>query len=169
MGTRVNRAHGRIYFLRKLRVRFPAGPCPPFTTDSGSAPSAGPHNVALEIQRREGVESFTYAELRQNAESVGRWLIEKGLRSGDRAAILADNHPRWVAAYFGIIAAGCTAVPLDTAFHADQVAKLLADSGSRLLFCDAKQLDTSQEAVDGLAIADCPDNGRRAHPHWIEP
>ena len=55
-----------------------------------------------------------------------------------RVAILAANHPRWVAAYLGIIAAGRTAVPLDTAFHADQVKKLLIDSGASLLFCDVK-------------------------------
>ena len=93
-----------------------------------------PENVAVEIQRRELVESYTYAELRRMAESVGRWITETGFEPGARLAILADNHPRWVAAYLGTIAAGCTAVPLDTAFHAEQVAKLLRDSGASLLF-----------------------------------
>ena len=64
-----------------------------------------------------------------------------------RVAILADNHPRWVAAYLGIIAAGGTTVPLDTAYHADQVAKLLRDSGATLLICDPKHLETSLQAV----------------------
>src|SRR5580698_463038 len=95
-----------------------------------------PNNVALEIQRRDQVESYTYDQLRRMAESIGRWLLERGLPPGSRLAIFADNHPRWVAAYLGIIASGGTAVPLDTAFHADQVAKLLKDSGSELMFCD---------------------------------
>src|SRR2546425_10059962 len=77
-----------------------------------------PENVALEIQRRDRVESYTYAEARRMAESVGRWLVENGFQPGARIAILADNHPRWVAAYLGIVAAGCTAVALDTALHA---------------------------------------------------
>jgi long-chain acyl-CoA synthetase len=67
-------------------------------------------------------------------------------------AILAANHPRWVAAYLGIIAAGRTAVPLDTAFHADQVKKLLIDSGASLLFCDVKHLPTATEAVEGINV-----------------
>jgi len=111
-----------------------------------------PENVALEIQRRDRVESYTYAEVRRMAESVGRWLVENGFQPGARIAILADNHPRWVAAYLGVIAAGCTAVPLDTALHADQVATLLKDSGSSLLFCDVKHIPLAREAVSGLPI-----------------
>ena len=125
-----------------------------------------PNNVALEIQRRDRVESLTYAELRQMAESVGRWLTERKLPPGTRAAILADNHPRWVAAYLGIIASGNTAVPLDTAFHADQVAKLLKDSGSELLFCDQKHLAIAREAVGksgiGIVLLDASDAGEGA-------
>ena len=83
-----------------------------------------PKNVALEIQRRERVESCTYAELRHMAESVGAWLARSGFKSGARVAILADNHPRWVAVFLGVVASGCTAVPLDTALHADQITTL---------------------------------------------
>src|SRR5271169_4667966 len=97
-----------------------------------------PGNVALELQRHDQIESCTYAELRTMAESVGRWIAEKNFERGSRLAILADNHPRWVAAYLGTIAAGCAVVPLDTALHTDQLTKLLKDSGTAALFCDAK-------------------------------
>ena len=111
-----------------------------------------PNNVALEIQRHDRLESCTYAELRRMAESVGRWIGENGFARGSRLAIVADNHPRWVAAYLGIIAAGCTVVPLDTALHADQLTKLLKDSGASALFCDAKHAEIAREAVTGLNI-----------------
>src|SRR6266516_1520436 len=111
-----------------------------------------PQNVALEIQRRNGTESYTYSEARRMAESVGRWLRENGIQPGARVAILAENHPRWVTTYLGIISAGCTAVPLDTAFHADQIAKLLKNSGSELLFCDLKHVGIAQQAVADLKI-----------------
>ena len=97
-----------------------------------------PDNVALEIQRRDRSRATPTPKCAAWRRSVGRWLSENGFQPGTRVAILADNHPRWVAAYLGIIAAGCTAVPLDTAFHADQVAKLLKDSGSSFcLRCEA--------------------------------
>jgi long-chain acyl-CoA synthetase len=111
-----------------------------------------PDNVALEIQRHDHIESCTYAELRRRAESVGRWITDCGFAHGSRLAIVADNHPRWVAVYLGIIVAGCAVVPLDTALHADQLAKLLQDSGASALFCDAKNAKLSREAVATLNI-----------------
>jgi long-chain acyl-CoA synthetase len=111
-----------------------------------------PDQVALELQRHDHIESCTYAELRRMAESVGRWITEQGFAHGSRLGIVADNHPRWVAAYLGIIAAGCSVVPLDTALHADQLAKLLKDSGSSALFCDAKHAQASRDAVADLNI-----------------
>jgi long-chain acyl-CoA synthetase len=111
-----------------------------------------PQNVAVEVQRPGGIESHSYAELRRMAESVAAWLLNHRIEPGARVAILADNHPRWVAAYLGIIAAGGTTVPLDTAYHADQVAKLLRDSGSSLLICDQKHWEVAREATAGTDI-----------------
>ncbi len=131
-----------------------------------------PNNVALELQRHDQVESCTYSELRRMAESVGRWIEENGFVPGSRLAIVADNHPRWVATYLGIIASGCAVVPLDTALHPDQVTKLLKDSGTSCLFCDAKHAQISREAVAdlnlGLVLMD-PDRTSQLTPgeHWL--
>ncbi|MBZ5628686.1 MAG: AMP-binding protein [Acidobacteriia bacterium] len=111
-----------------------------------------PDFIAVEIQRFDGpVERLTYSQLRTMAESLGRWLLSSGLERASRCAILAANGPRWIAAYLGTVAAGMVAVPLDTAFDADQVAKLLRASGSSLLFVDAKHLPTAQRAIAGSA------------------
>jgi long-chain acyl-CoA synthetase len=111
-----------------------------------------PQNVALELQRNDRIESCTYAELRRMAESVGQWIVEKQFPRGTRLALVADNHPRWVAVYLGTIAAGCTVVPLDTALHAEQLTKLLKDSGSTVLVCDAKHAQAARQATAGLDI-----------------
>jgi long-chain acyl-CoA synthetase len=111
-----------------------------------------PDNVALELQRHDQLESCTYSELRRMAESVARWITESKFPHGSRLGILADNHPRWVAAYLGIIASGCAAVPLDTALHDDQVAKLLKDSGTSAVFCDAKHLPVVRPAATELKL-----------------
>ena len=131
-----------------------------------------PNNVALELQRHDHIERCTYAELRRMAESVGRWVGENGFTRGSRLAIVADNHPRWVAAYLGIIAAGCTVVPLDTALHGDQLTKLLKDSGTSALFCDARHAQLSREAAAnmnvGLVLMD-PDRMAQhsIHEQWL--
>jgi len=131
-----------------------------------------PHSVALELQRHDHIESCTYAELHRMAEAVGRWITENGFPHGARLAILADNHPRWVAAYLGIIAAGCAAVPLDTALHDDQVTKLLKDSGTSAVFCDARHVPVARPAANelklGLILMD-PDRmtNHSIEDHWL--
>src|SRR5450759_2779660 len=112
-----------------------------------------PDLIAVEMQRQSGdIERHTYAELRTMTESVGRWLNTTGLERASRCAILAGNGPRWFACYLGTIAAGMIAVPLDTAFDASQVAKLLDDSGSSLLFADARNADTAASAIGSRPI-----------------
>jgi len=98
-----------------------------------------PNNVALELQRHDQLESCTYAELRRMAESIGRWIDENGFVGGSRLAMVADNHPRgWQLIWE--LSPPTPVVPLDTALHADQLTKLLKDSGTSVLFCDAKML-----------------------------
>ncbi|MGA8429411.1 MAG: AMP-binding protein [Candidatus Sulfotelmatobacter sp.] len=130
-----------------------------------------PENVALELQRHDQLDRCTYSELRKMAESVGQWITERKFERGARLAILADNHPRWVAAYLGIIASGCVAVPLDTALHADQVITLLKDSEASVLFCDAKHIPIAQEAATnmrvGLVLMDPERMSGKAEGVWL--
>ncbi len=124
-----------------------------------------PDFIAVELQHDSSsvaagaaaVESYTFTQLRSMAESVGQWLDQSNIAKGSKCALFAANHPWWVAAYLGVLASGNTAVPLDTAFHVDQVRKLLLDSDSLLLFCDSQRLAAAREAVKDLPVT--------AHPH----
>jgi len=130
-----------------------------------------PNNVALELQRHDHLESCTYGELHRMAQSVARWILENNFPRGARLAIFADNHPRWVAAYLGIIASGCVAVPLDTALHADQLSKLLKDSGTSAIFVDAKHVPVAHPAAAelklGLILMDPDRVTQPLHEQWL--
>lgn len=112
-----------------------------------------PDRVAAELQRASGaVERLTYAELRRQSESVGRWMHESGMSAGARCAIMAANGPLWVSAYLGVMSAGAVAVPMDTAFNAYQVNKLLWDCGAAVIFTDAANLPVVERAVDQTLV-----------------
>lgn len=118
-----------------------------------------PSHIALEMQRANSLESHSYAETARLAECIGNWITQRiavgTMPAGSRCAILAENQPRWVLAYLGILAAGCTVIPLDTAFRADQVAKLLKDSGASLVFTDLRHLPAAQAALATLEPSTC--------------
>jgi len=131
-----------------------------------------PSNIAVELQRAATASdssavdtssatnvSFTYAELRRIAEHLGAWLQSQGIPAGARCAILATNSPRWVAAYLAVMAAGGVAVPLDTAFKAEQVAKLLKDCRASMLFVDAAHLELGKAAWGSMQNSNSADPG----------
>ena len=119
-----------------------------------------PDLIAVELQRESSavaagappLESYTFTQLRDMAASVGRWLVASNITSGSKCAFLAANHPLWMAAYLGVLASGNTAVPLDTAYHADQVHKLLLDSDAVLLFTDRQRLAMAREAAKDTPV-----------------
>ena len=109
------------------------------------------NRVAIELQRSETVETITYDRLREMAERTAAWLALIGIAPGDRCAILADNDGHWCAAYLGVLRRGAVAVPLDTAYSAAQIEKLLRDAGARVVFTTARYMDALREARAGLS------------------
>jgi long-chain acyl-CoA synthetase len=107
--------------------------------------------VAIEVQRPDRVDRFTYQELHDLALAHGGWLATNGVQPGDRCAILAHNDAHWCAVYLGILRAGAIAVPLDTNYSAKQVSTILRDSGARLLFVSERLRPIAAAALnDGL-------------------
>jgi long-chain acyl-CoA synthetase len=90
--------------------------------------------TAVEIQRANRVDRFTYRQLHDMATAWSSWLAAQGIAAGDRCAILAGNDAHWCAAYLGILRRGAVAVPLDTNYSAAQVTTIVRDSGAKMLF-----------------------------------
>ncbi|HTS42684.1 MAG TPA: class I adenylate-forming enzyme family protein [Xanthobacteraceae bacterium] len=82
---------------------------------------------------------FTFAQLDARAMGVARALIARGLRRGDRVAILSANRAEYLAAYYGIMRAGLVAVPVNYRFPRETIHFIIADAGAKLVFCDAKR------------------------------
>jgi long-chain acyl-CoA synthetase len=77
--------------------------------------------------------SVRYAELDRTARSVATSLRERGIAPGDKVALLIPNVPEFTTAYFGILYAGCTVVPINVLAAPQEVTYFLGDSETRLL------------------------------------
>lgn len=75
---------------------------------------------------RDGEVELTYSQLRDEALTCAAAFVESGVRPGDRVAIWAFNSVEWVVAYFGLIYAGATLVPVNTRFRGREAAEILA-------------------------------------------
>jgi len=109
------------------------------------------NRIAVEVVRRTFTEAVHYGDLQARVDRAAVTLAGLGAGAGSRCAILADNDADWCACYLGALRLGATAVPLDTAYRADQVRTVVADCGAVALFTSAKYLAVAQAAVAGLA------------------
>ena len=77
--------------------------------------------------------TFSYAELGEQSARVASLLMHRGLRPGDRLAIMLPNSLDFVLLYLGCLHAGITAVPINPELPAHEVAFLLQLSRASLL------------------------------------
>ncbi|MEK6719460.1 MAG: AMP-binding protein [Chloroflexota bacterium] len=104
---------------------------------------------------------WSYADLWARSGWIGSALLRRvGLRPGDRVGILGHNDPGYLAAYFGILRAGCVAVPLNQFLRADELADQLELVGAHLCLVgviDGATVDTVSRRVRAVAIDDLLD------------
>lgn len=74
----------------------------------------------------------TYADVDAASGRVASTLLSLGLAPGDKVAVQLPNIPEFVIAYFGILKAGLTMVPLNPLLTSHEVAYHLTNSDSRL-------------------------------------
>src|SRR5690625_289644 len=70
----------------------------------------------------------SYGELVERVARVAYGLRKRGLEDGDRVALIVPNSFHYVEAFFGILAAGLVAVPLNTRLRQRDFEHLLSDS-----------------------------------------
>ncbi len=64
---------------------------------------------------------ITWGVFNEKANRVANALIARGIRRGDKVAILMMNCLEWLPIYFGILKAGALAVPLNFRYSADEI------------------------------------------------
>lgn len=64
---------------------------------------------------------ITWAEFDEKANRFANFLLSRGLKRGDKVAILLMNCLEWLPIYFGVLKAGCMAVPLNFRYTAEEI------------------------------------------------
>ena len=94
--------------------------------------------------------AMTYRELDAFARRVAGALAARGVRPGDRVALLLGRTRFAVGAILGVLMTGAAYVPLDPAYPEDRIRFVLDDTASKLVITDG----TAPVAGPTLALAD---------------
>ena len=96
--------------------------------------------------------SVTWAELEDEVARVATGLGAAGLVAGQRVLLAMGNRIEFVTTYLGVLRAQVVAVPVNPRSTPGELARMIADSGSRVVVADGTTVQTVREAC-GLVRA----------------
>ena len=94
--------------------------------------------------------SVTWAQIHERIGAVAAALSERGVRAGDRVAIMMTNRPEFLETMFAVNALGAIVVPVNFRLAPDEIAYILTDSGASLLV-----VEEARAAAAAVARAAC--------------
>lgn len=86
-------------------------------------------------------ERKTYAQAHADTAAIANWLLQQGLKPGDRIAIAMRNYPEWMLIYWACMTQGIAIVGMNAWWVEEEMAYGLSDSAPKILFCDQERLD----------------------------
>lgn len=96
------------------------------------------HALAFGQMEDDGIARTTFLDVRARADAAAARLAAMGVKKGDRVVISGKNSPAWPIAFFGIVRAGATAVPIDPALDQTQFDNVVRESGANVVLRDAE-------------------------------
>jgi fatty-acyl-CoA synthase len=117
-----------------------------------------------------GDRRFTYAQFADRAARLAGALRQLGVPSGDRVAFLSANCHRLLEAYYGVLEAGCVLLPLNIRLASQELAYILNDSGSKVLFFENQfsgVVDSFRPQLDSVQSFFVLDSKPAAN--WVSP
>ncbi|BBY01679.1 non-ribosomal peptide synthetase [Mycobacterium seoulense] len=88
-----------------------------------------PEAIAVVYEGRE----YTYREVDEESNRLAHWLIEQGIGTEDRVAVLLDKSPELVITALGVLKAGAVYLPVDPTYPEDRLNFILGDADAKLV------------------------------------
>src|SRR6478735_3943938 len=107
------------------------------TTLPGVLDAAAERDADRVLLRCQG-RDLALGELHAASVRAAGALVEWGIARGDRVAIMMSNSPEFLHAWFGVVRSGAIEVAVHDAYRGPLLEHILAESGARVLFCDAE-------------------------------
>lgn len=94
---------------------------------------------------------ITWSVFDEKANRFANLLLSRGVKRGDKVAILLMNCLEWLPIYFGILKAGALAVPLNFRYSADEIEYCVNKSDTDVLVFGPEFIGRVEEIADSVS------------------
>lgn len=98
-----------------------------------------------------GRRELTWSEFNKKANRFANLLLSRGVKKGDKVAILLMNCLEWLPIYFGALKMGALAVPLNYRYAADEISYCVKLAEADVLVFGPEFIGRVEEAYDNMA------------------
>ena len=103
-------------------------------------------------------KELTWGEFDSKANRVANYLLSRGVKKGDKVAILLMNCLEWLPIYFGVLKTGALAVPMNYRYTAEEIRYCLdLSDASYLIFGQefVSRIEEILEEIKGVKLMYC--------------
>ncbi|MCH7735134.1 MAG: AMP-binding protein [Chloroflexi bacterium] len=132
----------------------------PFQTLLQRAAERWPDKIAV----IDGDKRASYAELLDRSNRLAAALADRGVKKGDRVALLAPNCVEFIVAAYGVISSGAVLTTINSGYREVEIARQLNNSGAEVLIAHESLLEVNALARSQtpkvktlIVIGDAPD------------
>jgi long-chain acyl-CoA synthetase len=111
------------------------------------------HRVAFRFYEGDRVQRFTFGEVHHYAARVGSYLLGQGVQHQDRVMLVSENRPEWGIAFFGILRAGATTVPVDKELAENELVNIARRSEAKVCLVSEALLEKHPRLEEAFAAA----------------
>jgi len=91
---------------------------------------------------------FTYREIDERSKALGAWLQSKGVKRGDRVALMMPNVPQYLVAIGAVLRVGGVVVNVNPLYTARELQHQLADAGATVIIVLENFAHTLETVID---------------------
>jgi len=95
---------------------------------------------------------LSWKDFDRRANRFANLLLSRGIKRGTKVAILLMNCLEWLPIYFGILKAGCVAVPMNFRYSSDEIKYCLDLADAEVLVFGPEFISRMNPIVDSLAM-----------------
>lgn len=107
-----------------------------------------PDRIAL----RQNAVQFIYAELDAAVARAATWLTDKGVKPGDRVAVMMPNVEAFPVFYYAILRIGGIVVPINPLYKSREIEYYLDDSGAKVALVWTESAQEASHAASALGV-----------------
>ncbi|MBU2514475.1 acyl--CoA ligase [bacterium] len=95
---------------------------------------------------------LTWKEFNDLSSQIANYLIQKGIKKGDKVVLLMMNSIDWLPIYFGILRSGAIVVPLNFRFEAPTIRSCITLSEAKIMFFGSEFIERIDSIKDDLSL-----------------